>query len=170
MPDWWPFQKKESKAVDMKAMRAAQTALGQEIERQLAAGNSRQAVLNWLVAEAAALEKQLPTPQTRARLYALDASLAQLRSELAHSLQMGRAHEMAGHTDEAMLFYETAVSDQIASRLPYEHLRVIYVRRQQYDAARRICQSALENPFLDAKTQAHFQAWVEKLTVSSADE
>lgn len=164
MPHWWPFQKKTVKAVRVKDIRAAETALRRQTDQQLAEGQSRQAVFNQLAAEMENLESQTPTPASRARLYALDKVFAEIQAALGGNLQAGQALEMEGKVDEAIPFYETAVADQIASRLPYEHLRIIYLRRQQPDEARRVCQTAVDNPFLDEKTQAHFRTWVIKLT------
>ena len=165
MPDWWPFKKKTEKAVRMQDIRAAEAALRQQVAQQAAAGQSRQAIVKQLAAEMATLESQPPTPESRARLYALDKVYAEQHAALGENLQAGQALEMAGRVEEAIPFYETAVADQIASRLPYEHLRSIYLRRQQPDDARRICQAALDNPFLDEKNQAHFRTWVEKLSI-----
>jgi len=164
MPDWWPFRKKTEKAVRMKDIRAAEAALRQQVAELSAEGKSRQAIYNQLAEEMTGLESQTPTPESRARLYALDKVYAEQRAALGENLQAGQALEMEGKADEAIAFYETAVSDQIASRLPYEHLRIIYMRRQQPEEARRVCQAALDNPFLDEKTQAHFRTWVDKLS------
>jgi len=168
MSDWWPFRwpfkKEEEKAVRMRDIRTAEKALRQQMAGQSTDGLSRQAIFNQLAAEMESLESQPRTPESRARLYALDKVHAELRAALGGNLQAGQALEMEGKVDEAISFYETAVSDQLASRLPYEHLRVIYLRREQPNEARRVCQAALDNPFLDEKTQAHFRAWVEKLS------
>jgi hypothetical protein len=164
MPQWWPFKKKETQTATMEQMRAAEVTLRREVEAQLAAGQSRQAIFNRVEREGLELEQQPPTPQIKARLYALDILYAELRDELINPLKTGKALEMAGQVDEAMVYYETAVADQVPNRFPYEHLRVIYVRRQQYDDARRICLAATQNPFMDEKAQAHFRAWAERFT------
>lgn len=164
MPEWWPFKKKEAQTVTMEQMRVAEATLRREIEAQLNAGQSRQAIFNQIEREGQTLEKLPPTPQNKARLYALDTLHAELQHDLLNPLRMGKALEMAGQIDEAVACYETAVANQVPNRFPYEHLRVIYVRRQQYDDARRVCQTAVQNPFIDEKTQAHFRAWVEKLS------
>lgn len=166
MSGWWPFnKKKETQAVTSDGLRAAEAALRQEIERGLANGRSRQALFSQIEQEALALEKEPPTAPNKARLYALDTLHAELKSQLMGNLSQGKALEMAGQVDEAVAFYETAVADQIASRFPYEHLRVIYVRRKQYAEARRVCQAAIANPFLDEKAQAHFRTWAERLEI-----
>jgi hypothetical protein len=56
-----------------------------------------------------------------------------------------------------------AVQDQVSTRFPYEHLRIIYRRNNYLDDALRVCQTAVENPFLSEQDRAHFQNWVEKL-------
>lgn len=164
MSGWWPFsKKKETQAVTTEALREAEAALREEIARQSANGRSRQALFTQIEQEALALEKEPQTAQIKARLYALDTLHAELKRQLMGSLSQGKALEMAGQVDEAVAYYETAVADQVASRFPYEHLRVIYVRRKQYGDARRVCLAALDNPFLDEKAQAHFQTWAERL-------
>jgi tetratricopeptide (TPR) repeat protein len=164
MSGFWPFgKKKEAQVVTAEALRAAEVDLRQEIEQGLVNGRSRQSLFTQIEQESLALEKQPPTPANKARLYALDTLHAELRGQLMSNLSEGKALEMAGQVDEAVAYYETAVADQIASRFPYEHLRVIYVRRKQYDDARRVCLAALDNPFLDEKAQAHFQTWAERL-------
>lgn len=166
MTGWWPFnKKKETQAVTTEMLRAAEAELRTEVAQGLANGRSRQSLFNQIEQEALALEKEPPTPQNKARLYALDTLHAELNRQLLDSLSQGKALEMAGQVDEAVGYYETAVADQIASRFPYEHLRVIYVRRKQYDEARRICQAALANPFLDEKAQAHFLTWAGRLEI-----
>jgi hypothetical protein len=69
---------------------------------------------------------------------------------------------MAGDVAGAIGYYETAVVDQVSSRFPYEHLRVIYRRQEKYEDARRICLAALDNPFLSDQDHEHFRTWAEK--------
>ncbi len=79
------------------------------------------------------------------------------------TLHMGRTLEMAGRVDEAIGYYETAVADQISTRFPYEHLRVIYWRQEAYADTLRVCKAAIDNPFLRSDDHAYFQIWVNRL-------
>jgi hypothetical protein len=69
---------------------------------------------------------------------------------------------MAGQIEAACHHYEQAVRDQVATRFPYEHLRVIYRREKKIDEAQRVCLLATKNPFLSEKDHAHFHKWFEK--------
>ena len=158
MPKWWPFNREPK--VDPEALfREAEASLRQELQQKESNGVARQALINDLETEGAALEKQESTPEINARLRAIDLIYSELRPQVMDNLSTGKAHEMAGRIDEAVACYETAVVDQVATRFPYEHLRIIYNRQSQYEDALRICDAALENPFISDKDHAHFKKW-----------
>ena len=170
MPKWWPFtnkeetQEKNTFQAEQDAFHAQETVLQQELAAHVAQGTPRQAIMKAWQAQMEALEQAEQTPQTKGHLRAYDLLYGDLRTELGRNLNTGRALEMSGRVDEAVGYYETAVSDQMSTRFPYEHLRIIYRRREQYDDALRICQAALQNSFLSEQDHAHFQSWADKLT------
>ena len=104
------------------------------------------------------------TPDEKGRLRAYDLIYGDLRDELMRNLQTGRILEMNGRVDEAVTYYETAVADQMSTRFPYEHLRIIYRRREQYEDALRVCAAGAANPFLEDKDRSHFQSWADKFS------
>lgn len=167
MPTWWPFKKDAPQSNlrqhEDQAYQAALNALRQQVGSQLLGGQSKQAILKALLAQAEALETGAASPEAKGQLRAYDQLHAELRSELLQNLQMGRALEMAGRVDEAIGFYETAVADQMSTRFPYEHLRVIYWRRESYADTLRICKAAVANPFLSSSDHAYFQGWADRL-------
>ncbi len=168
MPKWWPFtnkeetQKENSYQAEQAAFRAQEVALGNELAAQISQGETRQAILKAWQAAMESLEQAPPTPETKGKLRAYDLLHGDLRTELGRNLNAGRALEMAGQVDEAIAYYETAVADQMSTRFPYEHLRIIYSQREKLQDALRICQTALQNPFLTEKDHAHFQTWAER--------
>jgi tetratricopeptide (TPR) repeat protein len=158
MPGWWPFKRKAD--VDTEAVfRQEEAALRQALAAAERAGESRQALLVQLQQEAEALEAEGETAVVKAKLRAYDLLYSDLRQALLHNLSEGKAKEMAGDVAGAIGYYETAVADQVASRFPYEHLRVIYNRQSQYADALRVCRAALDNPFLSDSDHDHFRTW-----------
>ena len=130
MPKWWPFKKSESQQNtsykdEETAYRQAVVALQRQIAEELHAGTSRQAILKTVQAESETLAQASPTSETKGRLRAYDELYEGFRTEMMRNLQNGRALEMSGRVDEAIPFYETAVADQMSTRFPYEHLRII---------------------------------------------
>jgi hypothetical protein len=161
MPNWWPFKQKER--IDPEEIfRQTEAELRQRLADAEKAGQSRQALLVALQEEAEALEAESETAVTKAQLRAYDLLYSDLRQALLRNLSEGKAREMAGDVAGAIGYYETAVVDQVSSRFPYEHLRVIYRRQEKFDDARRICLAALNNPFLSDQDHEHFRAWAEK--------
>ncbi|MCP5099251.1 MAG: hypothetical protein GY943_27170 [Chloroflexi bacterium] len=162
MPKWWPFAKTQTNN-DETAFTAAEMQLRQRFDTQIADGTSLQTILYTIEKESQQLEQVATTPEISAKLRAYDLLYSELRPRMMENLNSGRAHEMAGRIPDAIKSYENAVADQISIRFPYEHLRVIYRRQQQYANALRICQLAISNPYLSAKDHQHFQNWAEKL-------
>lgn len=163
MTKWWPFGKKKAEVDEVGLFQQAEAQLRRQIQQAQADGLSAQAVLAWLKQEAEVLAQEERTPASKAMVRAYDLLYEELHPQLMQSVSDGRAYEMAGQVAEAVRCYETAVTDQVATRFPYEHLRVIYVREKQYAEALRICQMAMKNPFLSEKDQAHFAQWVSRL-------
>jgi hypothetical protein len=162
MPNWWPF-KKEPKADPKALFRAAAQELQELYDSQTAAGLSRQAILQHVQMQLTLLEHQTETPEIKAQLRAYDGFYEQLHESILFNLSTGKQHEIAGELEQAVAHYEMAVQDQVSTRFPYEHLRIIYRRNNYLDDALRVCQTAVENPFLSEQDRAHFQNWVEKL-------
>lgn len=166
MTNWWPFNKKSTPKEDPEtAYRTADLALRHEIDEKLASGVSRQAILHYMEAQSQALEQEPETITNKARLRAFDVMYSRLKNDLVTNLSEGKNYEMVGRVEEAIQCYETAVADQVATRFPYEHLRIIYRQRGQPEEALRVCQTAVHNPFLHPKDLEHFRAWAEKLEV-----
>ena len=162
MPNWWPFKQKDDPQT---LYAAAKETIWSEFDAQQARGVSRQAVLQQIEQQTAVLmDQQAQTPDVRAKLQVLEDYDAILRPQVMQNLSQGKAHEIAGRVDEAVVCFETAVTDQVTTRFPFEHLRVIYVRRKEYAEALRICQAAVTNPHLSARDHEHFQKWIDKLT------
>lgn len=168
MPKWWPFKSspqapdQNAYQVEQQAFRTQESALAQELAAQVAQGVSRQAILKAWQAQMAELERAEQTAEGKGRLRAYDLLEGDLRTELGRNLNAGRALEMAGQVDEAVVYYESAVADQLSTRFPYEHLRLIYRQRNQLADALRICRAAQQNPFLSPGDHAHFQTWAER--------
>jgi tetratricopeptide (TPR) repeat protein len=162
MPNWWPFRKEPKEDPETLYRQAAQ-ALQEFYDDQTAAGLSRQAILQHIQMQLALLEQQAPTPAIKAQLRAYDGFHEQLRQSILFNLSAGKQHEVAGELEQAVAHYEMAVQDQASTRFPYEHLRIIYRRNNYLEDALRICQTAVENPFLSEQDRAHFQSWAEKL-------
>ncbi len=164
MPKWWPFQKNEDNgAKENEAFAQAEADLRAHIKQQHANGVSAQAVLYFIENQAQALEKEEQTVQVKGKLRAYDLLYSELRPRILDNLSSGKAMEMAGRIEEACQHYEQAIRDQVSTRFPYEHLRVIYRREGNYEDALRVCKLAVQNPFLSDKDQAHFEQWVSKL-------
>ena len=163
MTKWWPFKKQ---TVDSEALfRETEATLRQQFESALANGTSRQALIHKIETESQQLEQETPTPQIKATLRTYDLLYSELRPRMLGNLSAGKAHEMAGQVDEAIVAYEAAMLDEVPTRFPYEHLRVIYRRQGQFEDALRVCKTAVSNPFLSEKDHAHFQSWVEKFSI-----
>ncbi|MCA9926462.1 MAG: hypothetical protein KC421_29035 [Anaerolineales bacterium] len=160
----WPFKKKKESINVEKLFLQAEARLRTQFEEELAAGTGRQAILASIEAESKALETQEQTAHVRATLRAYDLLYSEIKPRMMGNLSAGKAHEMAGRIEEAIVSYESAIVDQVPTRFPYEHLRVIYRRRQQYEAALRMCKTAVSNPFLSEKDHAHFAVWTDKLS------
>ncbi|WP_420631217.1 hypothetical protein [Candidatus Leptofilum sp.] len=164
MPKWWPFQKKEeSTTLETDAFAQAEAALRTQIKQQQADGVSAQAILYFIENQSQALEKEAQTVAVKGKLRAYDLLYSELRPRVLENLSAGKALEMAGRIEEACQHYEQAVHDQVSTRFPYEHLRVIYRREGKFEDALRICNLAVQNPFLSKRDQAHFQQWAAKL-------
>ena len=168
MPNWWPF-KKEAKEDPETVYRQAAQVLQEFYDAQTAAGLSRQAILQHVQMQLALLEQQAPTLAIKAQLRAYDGFHEQLSESIRFNLSAGKQHEVAGELEQAVAHYEMAVQDQVSTRFPYEHLRIIYRRNNYLEDARRICQTAVENPFLSEQDRAHFQSWAEKIQTQIAE-
>ncbi len=81
----------------------------------------------------------------------------------------GKALEKEGRIDEAISLYEANIQDKFVGSHPYERLRIIYTKRQDYPNAIRVCQAFIDLDTLELlneanrKHMAHFEEWVEKL-------
>ncbi len=164
MAKWWPF-KKQANDNSETLFREAEAALRQQFAKAMENGTSRQALIHQIETESQQLEQQSPTPQTKAQLRAFDLLYSELRPRMLGNLSNGKAHEMAGQIEQAITAYEAALLDEVPTRFPYEHLRVIYRRQGRFDEALRVCKTAVSNPFLTPKDHAHFQSWVEKFSI-----
>lgn len=162
MPNWWPF-KKQPKQDPAALYEAAAQELQEFYDTQTAAGLSRQAILQHAEMQLFLLENQPETPTIRAQLRAYRGFQAQLRESILFNLSAGKQHEVAGELEQAVAHYEMAVQDQVSTRFPYEHLRIIYRRNNYLEDALRVCETAVANPFLSEQDRTHFQSWVEKL-------
>lgn len=167
MPKWWPFsqnqQKETSVTAENEAFAQAEAALRSQIEQQKAEGVSAQAILHFIESQSQKLEQVEQTSTVKGKLRAFDLLYSELRPRLLENLSTGKSLEMAGQISEACHYYEMAVRDQVSTRFPYEHLRIIYRREGKYEDALRVCQLATQNPFLSEADQAHFRSWAQKL-------
>jgi tetratricopeptide (TPR) repeat protein len=168
MPKWWPFQKDSTQASNTQAaedaaFKTAESTLRAQIEQQQAEGVSAQATIYFIETQSQALEKEAQTAVAKGKLRAFDLLYSELRPRLLENLSNGKALEMAGQIEAACQHYEQALKDQVSTRFPYEHLRVIYRREGKLKDALRVCQAALANPFLKEVDLAHFRSWAEKI-------
>lgn len=162
MPKWWPFGTKDE--IDPEAaFRQEEAALRQEFETHLGNGAPRQMLLHRIEKASTRLEGEPQTAVIKAKLRAYDLLYSELRPRMLGNLTTGKEHEMAGRIEEAIAAYKTAVQDQVPTRFPYEHLRVIYYRQKRFDDAQAICQAALQNPYLSQTDHAHFDKWLARL-------
>ena len=162
MPNWWPF-KKQPKADPEALYQAAAQELQELYDTQTAAGLSRQAILKHVQMQLTLLEHQAETAEIKAKLRAYDGFYEQLHQSILFNLSAGKQHEIAGELEQAVAHYEMAIQDQVSTRFPYEHLRIIYRRNNYLEDALRVCQAALANPFLSELDRTYFQNWVKKL-------
>lgn len=162
MAKWWPFGKNET--VDEDALFDEYEAeLRQRFDEAIAHGHPRQQLLFQIEQESSKLERGEETAVSKAKLRAYDLLYSEIRPRMLANLTDGKNHEMAGQVDDAIRCYQAATADQVPTRFPYEHLRVIYNRRQQQTLALQVCQDALKNPYLSDRDHAHFKNWLEKL-------
>ena len=168
MPNWWPFKKQPK--VDAAALyEVAAQELQEFYDSQTAVGLSRQAILQHVQMQLTLLEQQPETAEIKAKLRAYDGFHHQLRESIRFNLSAGKQHEIAGELEQTVAHYEMAVQDQVSTRFPYEHLRIIYRRNNYWDDALRVCQTAVANPFLSEKDRDHFQKWLEKFEYQIAN-
>ena len=168
MPNWWPFKKDNSQtgntqAAEDAAFKTAESTLRTQIKQQQAEGVSAQAILHFIESQSQVLEKEVQTATVKGKLRAFDLLYSELHPRLLQNLSDGKALEIAGQIEAACEHYEQALKDQVSTRFPYEHLRVIYRREGKLDDALRVCQAATQNPFLSESDQAHFHNWSEKI-------
>lgn len=162
MPKWWPFGRNEPEIDAETAFIEAEATLRQQIKQQLEEGTPRQAILKQIETRSQALEQEPQNADVKAQLRAYDLLYSELRPQLLGNLSTGKAHEMAGRIDEAIVHYERAMQDQVETRFPYEHLRVIYRRQEKYEEGLRVCRAAQANPFLDPDDHKHFRLWADR--------
>lgn len=164
MPKWWPFKQKENSLEAENAVFAqAEKELRAHIKQQQSEGVSAQAIVYFVEKQSQALEKQEQTIAVKGKLRAFDLVYSEMQPRIMENLSTGKALEMSGQIEAACHYYEKAILDQVATRFPYEHLRVIYRREGKHEEARRVCQLATENPFLKESDIIHFQKWITKL-------
>ncbi|MEM7333808.1 MAG: hypothetical protein AAF490_17100 [Chloroflexota bacterium] len=163
MKKWWPFGKNDSNKKDEALFLEQETELRQRFDDALANGHPRQQLLYQIEQESVKLEREAETAVNKAKLRAYDLLYSEIRPSMLANLTNGKNFEMAGQVDDAIRCYQAAIDDQVSTRFPYEHLRVIYRQRQQEDQALNVCQAALKNPYLSEKDRAHFQNWSEKI-------
>jgi hypothetical protein len=161
MSKWWPF-KKEPQVDEDALFRVAAAELENLYDTQRSDGMSRQAILKYIEMQSLMLENLPQTAETKATLRANDAFHEQLQQSIQFNLTAGRQHEMAGQLEQAVSHYEMALEDQVSTRFPYEHLRIIYRRNNYFEDALRVCAAAVQNPFLNEKERQHFQTWAER--------
>ena len=163
MSKWWPFKK--TAQIDEEALyHQAAADLQALYDSQRAENMSRQAILKYIEMESKMLEAQPESPELKAKLRANDGFYDQLKEGMKFNLTAGRKHEMANELDQAVAHYEMAVEDQVSTRFPYEHLRIIYRRNDYIEDALRICETAVANPFLNKDDHTHFQKWADRFT------
>ena len=161
MLNLWPFRKSNEPTAD-ELFPKIESELRTKFDAQQAAGVGRQHLLHQIETESRALEQQPETAVTQATLRAYDLLYSEIRPQMMTNLSMGKHYEMAGEISQAIRYYEAAMADQVPTRFPYEHLRVIYWRSDP-EAALTVCQMALSNPFLSDTDHAHFAKWIERL-------
>ena len=162
MAKWYSFGK--NRATDDETLFLEQEAiLRQRFEEAVAAGHPRQQLLFQIEQESSKLEHGEDTAVNKAKLRVYDLLYGEIRSRMFSTLTDGKNYEMAGQTNEAIRCFQAAIQDQVPTRFPYEHLRVIYRQRQQEVQALEVCKMALQNPYLSEKDHDHFRTWISKL-------
>ncbi len=77
--------------------------------------------------------------------------------------QQGSDLERARRLDEAIVLYEAHVNDKFVGTHPYERLRIIYTKRNNYNDAIRVCRAFIALPKVEKAKKAKFQDHVQKL-------
>lgn len=162
MKKWWPFGKNNGNNEEVLFLEQ-EAELRQRFDDALSSGHSRQQLLYQIEQESSKLERESETVENKAKLRAYDLLYSEIRPRMLANLTNGKNHEMAGEVDEAIRCYQAAIEDQVSTRFPYEHLRVIYRQRQLEDEALKVCQAALKNPYLSERDHEHFKSWATKL-------
>lgn len=162
MAKWWPFGKSEK--VDEEALfKEAEAELRQRFDEAVASGLPRQQLLYQIEQESGKLERGGETAVHKARLRAYDLLYSEIRPRMLANLTDGKNYEMAKQEEEAVRCYNLAINDQVPTRFPYEHLRVIYRQRGDEAEALAVCKAALQNPYLSDHDHEHFSKWVKKI-------
>jgi hypothetical protein len=109
----------------------------------------------------------LPMPRQLTVMKALSSVKDDLARELVDRNLTGRKLEEQGKIEKAIVLYEANVSDQFRGTHPYDRLRIIYSKRQDYTNAARVCRAFLNVPVHhdrpDQATRKQFLDHYEKL-------
>ncbi|MCL4867783.1 MAG: hypothetical protein KJ063_02345 [Anaerolineae bacterium] len=100
--------------------------------------------------------------EARIQAIALDRIATELSQVMLNRNLDGERAEKESDLQKAIELYEANVQDQFMGGHPYERLRIIYRKQKRLQDAKRICQAAINNPFLDEKKKAKFQEWLKK--------
>lgn len=101
---------------------------------------------------------------TMKRAQFIDQQRGQLYQVMVGRNLKGQELERAGQVDEAIVLYEANLRDQFDDAYPYDRLRIIYTRRQDYRNAIRACRAYLSLPDgTVGHDKARFRYQLEKL-------
>lgn len=74
----------------------------------------------------------------------------------------GMTLEKSGDVEKAVDLYEANLKDRFDGSHPYDRLRIIYSRSNQYDDAIRVCQAYIDYGQIDTKGKEKFATWILK--------
>ena len=129
-------------------------------EEQMKKGESRQAIEQKL----ALVEIDHKDPDVLAKQSAYLRATQAMGFIFLERNEKGTKFENEGQIDKAIQLYEANVADEYMGQHPYERLRIIYRKRNDYTNAIRVCQAAVNCPFMDYKKKIHFQKWIDKMS------
>lgn len=159
----WPWKQKKQPlpSTSEEELATARKSYESLVNRQLKAGVPRQVIWNQLMAM---------KPRGLANLTArAEAESAVARVMVDRNLK-GKELEKRGKIDQAIPLYEANLVDRFGGTHPYERLRIIYTKRQDYRNAIRVCQAYIDlanQREVNARLKPKFAAHIKKLNAQA---
>lgn len=143
------------------------------------------------IRQAVDIEKTLSESDGKKRLVALNAMLRYtneltkpyedearlIELSISQNLLAAQDFERAGDIDKAIEHFDLCIRDGFTGSLPYDRLRILYTRKNEFDRAIRACERYIEilgfikdfNPkYPNVKQISTMENWIEKLKIKQA--